>query len=192
MEHDKWEFGLVEITYPKLYKKRYLHNTLRLVSEYIIVPVKQCESVFDLPTNIPPFFEPSANENFIGIFSKYIHKYEGQNNDLFNLCRWLNSIIVRENIVSYFPSGACDSIDDLAESVMKPVNCRSPTVNHSIKYNINYAHPEPVYVYTDIIKPNVVGHSYVGLLTTLHFPSAKRYHRFDYPLYKPVEQSYIE
>ena len=30
------------------------------------------------------------------------------------------------------------------------------------------------------------------LLTSLHFPSAKGYHRFDYPLYKPVEQSYIE
>ena len=30
------------------------------------------------------------------------------------------------------------------------------------------------------------------LLTSLHFPSSKGYHKFDYPLYKPVEQSYIE
>ena len=30
------------------------------------------------------------------------------------------------------------------------------------------------------------------LLTTLHFPSNTGYHRFDYPLYKPVEQSFIE
>ena len=29
------------------------------------------------------------------------------------------------------------------------------------------------------------------LLTSLHFPSAKGYHRFDYPLYKPLKQSYI-
>jgi len=47
-------------------------------------------------------------------------------------------------------------------------------------------------VYTDIIKPNLVGDSYVKLLTTLHFPSSRGYHRFDFPLYRPVEQSFIE
>ena len=40
LENDKWEVGLVEIFYPKGYKKRYLHNTLRLRSEDIIFPVK--------------------------------------------------------------------------------------------------------------------------------------------------------
>ena len=30
------------------------------------------------------------------------------------------------------------------------------------------------------------------LLTTLNFPSAKGYQRFDYAFYKTVEQSYIE
>ena len=75
---------------------------------------------------------------------------------------------------------------------MNPVNCRSSTVKHTLQDNINFAHPEPVYVYTDINKPNLVGDSYVRLLTSLHFPSAKGYHRFDNPLYKPVEQSYIE
>ena len=53
LEHDKWEVGLVEISYPKGYKKRYLHNTLRLGSDDIIFPVKHLESVFDLLTNIP-------------------------------------------------------------------------------------------------------------------------------------------
>ncbi len=37
-----------------------------------------------------------------------------------------------------------------------------------------------------------VGDSYVTVLTTLHFPSKTGYHRFDYPLYSPVEQSFIE
>ena len=32
LKHDKWEVGLVEISFPKAYKKRYLHNTLRLGS----------------------------------------------------------------------------------------------------------------------------------------------------------------
>jgi hypothetical protein len=75
---------------------------------------------------------------------------------------------------------------------MNPANCRSSTVKHQIKDNINLVHPEPVYAYTDIIKPNLVGDSYVRLLTSLHLPLAKVYHRFDYPLYKAVEHSYIE
>jgi len=36
----------------------------------------------------------------------------------------------------------------------------------------------------------MVGDSYVSLLTTLHFPST--IHTFDYPLYRPIEQSFIE
>ena len=47
-------------------------------------------------------------------------------------------------------------------------------------------------MYTNIIKPNLVGDSYVKLLTTLHFPSSTGYHRFDFPLYRAVEQSFIE
>jgi len=65
---------------------------------------------------------------------------------------------------------------------MNPVNCRSSTVKYSIKDNINFAHPELVYVYTDIIKPNLVADDYVRLLTSLQFPSAKGCYRFDYPL----------
>ena len=111
---------------------------------------------------------------------------------MFNLCRGDNSIFVKENSVSYFLSRAYDSMDDLAEPIMNPANCRSSTVKHSIKYNFNFAHTEPLYVYTDIIKPNLVEDFYVRLLTSLNFPSAKGYHRFDFPLNKPVEQSYIE
>jgi hypothetical protein len=191
LEHDKWEVGLVEISYTKGYKKRYLHNTLRLGLEDIVFPLKHYESVFDLLTNIPQFFEPSANGYFIRIFSNYINKYEGQSNDLFRSSRGENSIMVKENLVSYFTSRAYDSINDLAETIMNSVNCCSSTVKHYIKDNINFAHPEPVYVYTDIFKPNLVGDSYVRLLTSLHFPSAKGYRRFYYPLYKPVEHSYI-
>ena len=192
LEHDKWEVGLVEISYPKGYKNRYLHNTLRLGLEDIVFPLKHYESVFDLLTNIPQFFEPSAIEIFIRIFSKYIYKYEGQINYLFKSCLGENSFMVKENLVSYFPSRAFDSVDDLAETIMNPANCRSTTVKHYLKDNINFTHPEPVHVYTDIIKPNLVGASYVRLLTSLHFSSAKAYHRFDYQLYKPVEQFYIE
>jgi hypothetical protein len=47
-------------------------------------------------------------------------------------------------------------------------------------------------VYTDIIKPNFVGDSYVKLLTTLHLPSSTGYHRFHFPLQRTVEQSFIQ
>ena len=143
--------------------------------------------MFDLLTNIPQFFEPSANENYIRKFSNYINKYEWQTNDLFKSCRVENSIIFKENLVSYFPSRAYASINDLSETIMNPANCRSSALKHSIKYNIKFAHPEPVYVCTDFIKPNIVGDSYVRLITSLHFPSAKGYHRFEYPLYNSVE-----
>jgi len=44
LKHDKREFGLVEISYPKGYMKRFLHNSLSLDSEEIIFPVKHYES----------------------------------------------------------------------------------------------------------------------------------------------------
>jgi hypothetical protein len=47
-------------------------------------------------------------------------------------------------------------------------------------------------VYTVVIKPNLVVDSYVRLLTTLQFPSKRGYHKFQYPLYRPVETSFIE
>jgi hypothetical protein len=58
--------------------------------------------------------------------------------------------------------------------------------------NSNIAAPEPVFIYTDIIKPNFVGDSYVRLLTPLRFPSSTGHHRFYYPLYHSVEQTYIK
>jgi len=47
-------------------------------------------------------------------------------------------------------------------------------------------------VYADIVNPNLVGDSYVKLLTTIHFPSSTGYHRFRHPQYRPIEQSFIE
>jgi len=99
LEHDKWEVGLIEISYPKGYKKRFLHNTLRLDSEEFKFPVKHYESVFDILKNIPSFYEPAINESIIRIFINYINKYEGQSKELFNSCRGENSVIVNENLV---------------------------------------------------------------------------------------------
>ena len=145
--------------------------TLHLVSEEITFPVKHYESVFDLLTNVPRFYEPSINGNFVRVFTNYINKYQKQSEELFNSCRGENSIMVDEHLVSNFPARVYNGIDDLAETIMNPANCHSSTVNLSTKDNFNFIQPEPVHIYTDIIKPNLVGDSYVRLLTSLHFPS---------------------
>jgi hypothetical protein len=74
---------------------------------------------------------------------------------------------------------------------MNSVNCHSSTVNVSVKDNSDFAFSDPVCVFAGIIKPNFWGDFYVRHLTTLHFPSATGY-RFNYPLYRPIEQSFIE
>ena len=100
--------------------------------------------------------------------------------------------MIDENLVSYFPASVYNEFDELAETIMNPANCRSSTVILPTKDNLNFIQPESVYVKTDIIILNLVGDTYVRLLTSLHFQSYKGFHRFDYPLYKPVEQSFIE
>jgi len=117
LEQDKWEVRLVEMCYPKRYKKRFLHNTLLLDSEEITFAVKHYESFLDLLTNIPRFCESSINEIFIRLYSKHINKYDGKNKDLFNSCRGKNSITINENVISYFPARPHNDIDDLAETV---------------------------------------------------------------------------
>ena len=117
--------------------------------------------MFDLLANIPQFYEPSDDENFVRTFSNYINKYQKQSDELFNSCRRENSIIVNENLVSYFTARVYRGIDDLAETIMNPANCRSFTMNLSTKDNFIFAQPEPVYIYTDIVKPNLVGDTYL-------------------------------
>jgi len=100
--------------------------------------------------------------------------------------------MVNENLVSYFLGRVYNDINDFASTIMNPANCRSSTINLSTKDNFNFVQPEPLYLHTDITKPNFVGDTYLRILTSLHFSLGTCYHRFDYPFYKPVEQSFIE
>ena len=76
LKPDKWEVGLVEISYPKGCKILFLLNTLRLYSEENCFPVEHYESVYDLLTHLPYFWEPYKKDKFISTFSEYINKYE--------------------------------------------------------------------------------------------------------------------
>ena len=100
--------------------------------------------------------------------------------------------MVIENLLSYFPAPVYNCIEYSAQTIMKPAICLSSTVNLHTKENVIFAQPESVYVYTDIIKANLVGDSYVQLLTLLQFSSKQGYHIFDYPLYKTREESFME
>jgi hypothetical protein len=111
---------------------------------------------------------------------------------LFNSCYAENSAKIDNHIVSHFTAHIYNGLEDLAETIMNPANCHTSRITVSLKDNPHFITPEPVYVWIDNIKLNLVGDSYVKLLTTLRFSSSTGYHRFDFPLYRPVEQSFIE
>jgi len=105
---------------------------------------------------------------------------------------WGNNVKINNHAVSHFPARVYNVLEDLAETIMNPANCRTYRITVSLKDNPDFTTPEPVYVYADIIKPDLVGDSYVKRLMTLHFPSSTGYQRIDFPLYRPVEQTFIE
>ena len=154
MEHDRREVGLVEISYPKGYKKRFLHNTLCLDSEEITFPLKHYESMFDRLTNIPRLLLPSIKENFICIFSEYINKYQEQSNELFSSCRGETSIVINENFVSSFPARVYNGIEDLAENIMNLSNCRTSLVMLPTKHNLNLLSLNP-YAFTQTLSNQI-------------------------------------
>jgi len=127
-------------------------------------------------TNIPQFIEPPVNENFIRIFSEYMDRYQNHNKESVTSCRGETFIMFNENLVSYFPDRVYNG--KFSRNNYKPANCCSSTVNLSTKDNSNFAQPEPVYVYTDIIKSHLFGDSYVRL-TSFALPVEYRLPRFD-------------
>jgi hypothetical protein len=196
LEPNKWEVGLVEISYPRGYKKQPLHNIVRLDTMDIKFPVKNYENLYELFVTLKRHFKsPEDKEKFVIKFNGYLNKHMPQNaytTNTLGVCYGQNSLKVGEKIISHFPVRVYNGLEDLAATIMAPANCSANKVSLPETDNLNFAAPEPIYVYTDIIKPNLVGDSYVRMLTPLHFPSADGYHRFHFPLYRPVEQSFIE
>jgi len=97
-------------------------------------------------------YEPSINDNFVRVFSNYIKKYQKQSEELFNSRRGKNSIMVDENLASYFPARVSNGIDELAAAIINPANCHSSTVNLSTRDKFNFTLPETIYIYIDIKK----------------------------------------
>jgi len=62
--------------------------------------------------------------------------------------------MVNENLVSYFPVRAYDSIDDLAETFMNLTNCRSSAINLSRKTILTLLSLNP-YTFTRILSNQI-------------------------------------
>jgi hypothetical protein len=185
LEPNKWEIGLVNVSYRNGYKKGFRHNILRLDSQDIPFPVKHYESVLDRVDNVPELFQPSKKETFMRIFSGYLNTYAQQRDAkpwerMFNSCYGASSVVIDNQLVSQFPARVYNGLEDLNKTILDTANCRTSNVSVALKNNPDFTAPEPVYVYRDIIKPNLVGDSYVKLLTTLHFPCSRGYHTFDF------------
>jgi hypothetical protein len=67
------------------------------------------------------------------------------------------SVTIDNHIVCHFPARVYDGLEDLAETILNSANCCASKINVSLKDNPDFTTPKHVYVYTDIIKPNLVG-----------------------------------
>ena len=66
-------------------------------------------------------------------------------------------------MVSLFPNRVYNGLEDLAEKIMNSANCHSNKLNVPMKDNYDFASAGTVCVYTDIVKPNLAGDSYVKI-----------------------------
>jgi hypothetical protein len=101
-------------------------------------------------------------QDFVSTFHALRNKHvprDGYTTEFLGVCYGQNSLQIDEKLVSHFPIRVYNSLEALAKTVMTPANCRSSKVPVPKTDNSNFFAPEPVFVYTDIIKPNLVGHS---------------------------------
>ena len=126
-----WQMGgsLVEISYPKGYKKRLLHNVIYLDWIEIKFPVRNYKSLYDTIVSVAVFLVSSKKEKFITIFSGDLNKYfngDGFTTELCNTCYGENVIQNHEKLVSHFSARMYGSLDDSAKTVMIHTNCLFP------------------------------------------------------------------
>jgi hypothetical protein len=69
------------------------------------------------------------------------------------VCYVQNSLQISNKLLSHFPVQVYNGLEVLAETIMNPANCRSVAETDKS----NFTASEPIFVYTDIIKPNLVG-----------------------------------
>jgi len=82
------------------------------------------------------------------LFNEYLNTYaEEPSKQLFNWCYGENSVIIDNYVVSHFPACVCKGLENLAETIMNPANCRTSRRTVSLKDKPDFTTPEPVCVY---------------------------------------------
>ena len=182
---DKWEVGQVEISCSRGYKKQPLRNILHMDSREIKFPLWHYTSLYDIFVNLKWHFRPPDEKDKTVIkFNGYLNKHvppDGNVTNLLGVCYGQILLQTGEKLVFHFPVWVYNGLEDLAETIMNPTNCCSLWVNLPETDKSDFVTPEPVQVNAYITKLNLLGDTYVRLLTTLHFPSTTGYHRFLIP-----------
>jgi hypothetical protein len=114
-------------------------------------------------------------------FNGYLNKHvppDGYVTELLGVCYGQILLQIGEKLVFHFTVWVYNELEDLAQTIMNPTNFCSSGLNLPETDKSNFATPEPFQVYTYITKLNLLGDSYIRLLTTLRFPSTTGYHRF--------------
>jgi hypothetical protein len=75
------------------------------------------------------------------------------------LCYGQNPLQIGEKLVSHFPVQVYNGLEDLAKTIMTHANWRSSRIPVAETDNSNFTAPEPIFVYSDIMKANLVGDS---------------------------------
>jgi len=83
------------------------------------------------------------------IFNEYLNKYteEEPSKQLFNSCYGEYSVEFDNHVVSHFPARVYNGLEELAETIMNPANCRTSWITVLLKDNPDFTTPEPVCVY---------------------------------------------
>jgi hypothetical protein len=76
LEPNIWEVGLVEISYPKGYKKQPLHNILKVHSMEIEFPIRHYTSLRVFFLSLKRHFKtPEEKQDFVSTFHTYLNKH---------------------------------------------------------------------------------------------------------------------
>jgi hypothetical protein len=213
------EVGLVEISYPSGFTgvntiDTLKHNVLVLEFGVVLLPVRHYTSFNDLYNTLKSciHFKEKPEElhtEFQRYFNLLPHKLFGPHTSVLHTGK-INSIILDSTKIA-FPARVYSGTGELIETILSRLPIATDIyplyrqLFHSMfqDKNVTFVEfkssefnktqvPQHVFVYTDIIKPNMDGDSYVRLLAPVQFPGPTSDNRLDHPLFKPLEQLFIE
>ena len=123
---------------------------------------------------------------------------------------YLNTIMDSRFSTIYFPARIYNGVGDLINTIKNNTADLNvlETLNREVyaevvkdlnqlrlKHSFTIAQPyyqmdtEPIFIYSDIVEPQIVGNVYAKCLRVIQFPLSSGYHIFNSPYYLPVEKT---